>query len=49
MNAITWIHVAGGVIALVSGTVAVAVRTSRRMHVSAGCMAIRSWRWLKPA
>ena len=36
MNGITWIHVAGGVTALVCGTVAVAVRKGGGMHVSAG-------------
>jgi len=36
MNGITWIHVAGGVTALVSGAVAVAVRKGGGMHVSAG-------------
>jgi len=36
MNAITWIHVAGGVTTLVSGTVAFAVRKGSGMHVSAG-------------
>lgn len=36
MNAITWIHVAGGMIALASGAMAVAVRKGGDMHVSAG-------------
>jgi hypothetical protein len=36
MNGITWIHVAGGMIALVSGAAAVGVRKGGRMHVSAG-------------
>jgi hypothetical protein len=43
MIGITWIHVAGGVTALVSGTVAIAVRKGGGMHVSAGtwfCMAM---------
>ena len=33
---ITWIHVAGGIVALVSGAVAVAVRKGGGRHVSAG-------------
>jgi hypothetical protein len=36
VNGITWIHVAGGMIALVSGAVAVAVRKGGGMHASAG-------------
>jgi len=36
MIGITWIHVAGGVAALVSGTVALAVRKGSGAHVSAG-------------
>lgn len=36
MNGITWIHIAGGMIALVSGTIAVAVRKGGGMHASAG-------------
>ena len=36
MNGITWIHVAGGMFALLSGSVAVAVRKGDSMHVSAG-------------
>lgn len=36
MNGITWIHVAGGMFALLSGAVAVAVRKGDSMHVSAG-------------
>jgi hypothetical protein len=36
MNGITWIHVAGGTIALVAGTVAVAVRKGSGLHASAG-------------
>ncbi len=43
MNGITWIHVAAGVIALVSGAVAIAVRKGNNVHVSAGtgfCMAM---------
>ena len=36
MNGITWIHVAGGMIALVSSAVAVAVRKGGGMHTSAG-------------
>jgi hypothetical protein len=43
MNGITWIHVAGGAAALVSGTVALAVRKGGGMHMSVGtwfCMAM---------
>ena len=36
MNGITWIHIAGGVLALASGSVAIAVRKGRGMHASAG-------------
>ncbi len=36
MNGITWIHIAGGMTALVSGAVAIAVRKGGGMHVSAG-------------
>lgn len=36
MNGITGIHVAGGLVALLSGTVAFAVRKGNRVHVSAG-------------
>jgi len=36
MNAITWIHIAGGLVALASGTVAVAARKGGSVHVSAG-------------
>ena len=36
MNGITWIHVAGGMFALLSGAVAFAVRKGDSMHVSAG-------------
>jgi drug/metabolite transporter (DMT)-like permease len=36
MNGITWIHIAGGMLALVTGVVAVAVRKGSGMHVSAG-------------
>ena len=36
MNVVTWIHIAGGATALVSGTVAIAVRKGGGMHVSAG-------------
>ncbi len=36
MNAITWIHVAGGGAALVCGAVAVAVRKGGGLHISAG-------------
>lgn len=36
MTAITWIHVAGGMVALVSGAVAVCARKGGAMHTSAG-------------
>lgn len=36
MNAIMWIHIAGGIIALMTGTLAVAVRKGGRLHASAG-------------
>ena len=36
MNGITWIHIASGMTALVSGAVAIAVRKGGGMHVSAG-------------
>ncbi|HEY0659940.1 MAG TPA: hypothetical protein VGD21_01240 [Lysobacter sp.] len=36
MNGITWIHIAGGVLALVAGAIAVAVRKGRGVHASAG-------------
>lgn len=36
MNAITWIHIAGGLTALVSGTVAVAARKGGGAHIHAG-------------
>ena len=36
MNAVTWIHIAGGATALVCGTVAFAVRKGGGTHVSAG-------------
>jgi len=36
MNGLTWIHVAGGVIALVAGAVAFAARKGGRVHVAAG-------------
>lgn len=36
MNGITWIHIAGGMVALASGAVAIAVRKGARMHVLAG-------------
>jgi hypothetical protein len=36
VNGITWIHVAGGMFALLSGAVAFAVRKGGGMHVSAG-------------
>lgn len=36
MNAITWIHIAGGTSALVLGTIAIAVRKGGGMHISAG-------------
>jgi hypothetical protein len=43
MNGITWIHIAGGIIALLCGTVAIAARKGGGIHVSAGtgfCMAM---------
>lgn len=36
MNGITWIHIAGGMIALASGAVAVAVRKGGNRHAAAG-------------
>ncbi|HEX8527109.1 hypothetical protein [Allosphingosinicella sp.] len=36
MNALTWIHIAGGVIALVAGAAAVSARKGGRLHASAG-------------
>lgn len=36
MSGIMWIHIAGGLIALVSGTMAVAVRKGGRLHAYAG-------------
>jgi len=36
MNGITWIHIAGGVLALVAGTVAALARKGGRVHVAAG-------------
>ena len=36
MNGITWIHVAGGMFALPSGAVAVAVRKGGSLQVPAG-------------
>ncbi len=36
MNGITWIHIAGGMLALATGTVAFAVRKGGGMHVRAG-------------
>jgi hypothetical protein len=36
VNGITWIHIAGGMVALLCGTVAVAVRKGGGMHISAG-------------
>jgi len=36
MNALTWIHIAGGALALVTGTVAVAVRKGGSMHARVG-------------
>lgn len=36
MHAITWIHIAGGMAALVTGAVAVAVRKGSGMHVAVG-------------
>jgi hypothetical protein len=36
MNGITWIHIAGGIIALLFGAVTAAVRKGGGMHISAG-------------
>jgi uncharacterized membrane protein len=36
MNSVLWIHVASGMLALLLGTVAVAARKGKRLHVSAG-------------
>jgi hypothetical protein len=36
MNGITWMHIAGGMLALLSGAVAVAVRKGGGVHISAG-------------
>ena len=36
MNGVTWIHIAGGVIALVTGTAAIAVRKGGGAHASVG-------------
>ncbi len=36
MNGITWIHIAGGMAALATGTIAVVARKGGRIHVSAG-------------
>lgn len=36
MNGITWIHIAGGMLALVTGAMALTVRKGGGMHVSAG-------------
>ena len=36
MNALTWIHIAGGSIAIVSGALAVAARKGGRVHASSG-------------
>ena len=36
MNAVMWIHIAGGMIALLAGTAAVAARKGGRVHGSAG-------------
>src|SRR5687767_10232929 len=36
MNAITWIHITGGVVALLAGTLAGASRKGGRVHVAAG-------------
>src|SRR2546422_296526 len=36
MNSIRWIHIAGGMIALLLGAVAIAVRKGGGVHVSAG-------------
>jgi hypothetical protein len=36
MNGITWIHIAGGMLALVTGAIAFAVRKGGSTHVSAG-------------
>jgi len=43
VNGITWIHIAGGALALATGAVALSVRKGGSMHVSAGtgfCMAM---------
>lgn len=45
MNSVTWIHIASGLIALLSGAVTVTVRKGGGVHVSAGtwfCMAMLS-------
>jgi hypothetical protein len=36
MNGLTWIHIAGGMFALLAGVVAVAARKGGRVHVAAG-------------
>lgn len=36
MNAVTWIHVGGGLVALVAGAVAIAARKGGRVHALAG-------------
>ena len=36
MNAVMWLHIAGGAVALAAGTVAVSVRKGRGVHAAAG-------------
>lgn len=36
MNALTWVHIAGGLIAILAGALAIAARKGGRLHVSAG-------------
>ena len=36
MDVITWVHIAGGVVALLAGAAAVAVRKGGRLHARAG-------------
>lgn len=43
MNAITWLHITGGMVAMAAGTVAVAARKGRGLHAAAGtgfCLAM---------
>jgi hypothetical protein len=42
MNAIMWIHIAGGLVALLSGAVAVALRKGGAMHARAGTCFVAS-------